>query len=164
MPFPDATTPRIFFPALKPGAGQVRHYIGDNVGHIYSVTVDQFLAQSPPMASKDHNWLTALGFLRTALLGLALLNILLPLIGIVFPLVAAGNERNTWTVLTTVVAPVIAPLFIVVILFDYIMSRVRAADADGELRALFVSIGRIELAMIGISLLFWVPYFAFKLS
>jgi hypothetical protein len=69
-----------------------------------------------------------------------------------------------WTVLTTVIAPVLAPLFIVVILFDYIMSRVRAADADGELRGLFVSIGRIELAVIGICLLFWVPYFIFLMT
>jgi len=116
------------------------------------------------MTAKDNNWLPALGFLRIALLGLTLLNVLLPLTGIVFPLVAAGHERNLWTVLTTVVAPVLAPLFIIVILFDYIMSRVRAADADGEQRALFVSIGRIELAVIGFSLLFWVPYFVLVLS
>jgi len=116
------------------------------------------------MTSKHTNWLAALGFLRIALLGLALVNVLLPLIGIVFPLEAVEHERNLWTVMTTVVAPVLAPIFVVVILIDYIMSRVRAADADGEQRALFVSIGRIELAVIGISLLFWVPYFVLLMS
>jgi hypothetical protein len=156
--------PRFFPSALKPAAVSVTHYIRNIIGQIFSVIVDHFLAQSPSMTSKDNNWLPALGFLRIALLGLALLNILLPLIGIAFPLATDGHERHMWTILTSVIAPVLAPLFIVVILVDYIMSLVRAADADGELRAVFVTIGRIELAAIGISLLFWVPYFVFKLN
>ena len=116
------------------------------------------------MTSKDNNWLPELGFLRSALLGLALLNILLPLLGMLLPFAAPDNGHNLWSILTRVIAPVMAPLFITVILFDYVMSRVRAADAEGEPRRLYTSIGRIELAMIGISLLFWVPYFAFLLS
>ena len=66
-------------------------------------------------------------------------------------------------ILTRVITPVIAPLLVVVILFDYIMTRVRAADSDGELRSRFIQIGRIELAMLGLMLLFWVPYFILKL-
>jgi len=115
------------------------------------------------MTSKDNNSLPALGFLRGALLGLALLNILLPLIGILLPSAAPADEHGLWSVMSTMIAPVMAPLFITIILFDYIMSRIRAADAEGEPRRLYTSIGRIELAVIGISLLFWVPYFAFLL-
>ena len=105
----------------------------------------------------------ALGFLRIALLTLALLNILLPLLEILVPLTAEDDEHHLWSVMTGIIAPVMAPLLIVVILFDYIMTRVRAADTDGELRTGFIRIGRIELAMLGLMLLFWVPYFILKL-
>lgn len=115
------------------------------------------------MTSNDINWPAAIGVLRGALLGLALLNILIPLIGILFPSAAATDEHSLWSVIATMIAPVMAPLFVTVILFDYIMSRIRAADAEGEQSRLYTTIGRIDLAVIGISLLFWVPYFAFLL-
>jgi hypothetical protein len=116
------------------------------------------------MTSNDNNLLHAMGFLRIGLLFLVLLNLSLPLIGMIFPFAVSGDESTIWIVLTTVVAPVIAPLLVVVILFDYIMSRVRAADSTGPQRARFVTIGRIELAAIAISLLFWVPYLMLKLN
>ena len=116
------------------------------------------------MISKHNSLFAALGFLRIALLVLALLNILLPLIEILIPLTAEGDGHHFWSVMTGIIAPVMAPLLIVVILFDYIMTRVRAVDADdNELRTGFIRIGRIELAMLGLMLLFWVPYFVFKL-
>jgi len=115
------------------------------------------------MTSQDNNLLHSLGFLRVALLTLALLNCLLPLIGILFPFVLAGEEHSFWSVLINVVAPVNAPLLMVVILFDYIMSRVRAADSEGSQRQRYIKIGRIELAVLGITLLVWVPHFSLKL-
>jgi len=115
------------------------------------------------MTSQDNNLLHSLGFLRVALLTLALLNCLLPLIGILFPFVLAGEEHSFWSVLINVVAPVNAPLLMVVILFDYIMSRVRAADSEGSQRQRYIKIGRIELAVLGITLLVWIPYFYLKL-
>ena len=57
-----------------------------------------------------------------------------------------------------------APLLAVVLLFDYIMSRVRAADATGFEHDRFVRIGRIELAVMVLTLLFWVPFFAAMLG
>lgn len=116
------------------------------------------------MTSNDDNLLRGLGFLRIALLVLVLLNIALPLIGMLLPFAASAGERTIWTVLTTVVAPVMAPLLGVVILFDYIMSRVRAADSTGQQRTLYTAIGRLELAVIATSLLFWIPYFMLKLN
>ena len=115
------------------------------------------------MISKHSNLLPALGFLRLALLISALLNIVLPLVEILVPLTTGDDKYHLWSVLTNVIAPVIAPLLVVVILFDYIMTRVRATDADGELRTRFILIGRIELLMLGLMLLFWVPYFILKL-
>jgi hypothetical protein len=40
----------------------------------------------------------------------------------------------------------------------------RAADATGSERASFVTIGRIELALLGLTLLFWVPFFTIKMT
>jgi len=114
------------------------------------------------MTSNDHHWLPALGFLRMALLGLALLNIMLPLIELTIPFAARGAEHDLWSVLSTMIAPVTAPLLLTVILFDYIMSKVRAADSDGALRASWITVARIELAALGLLLLFWVPYFIFQ--
>ncbi len=115
------------------------------------------------MISKYNKLLPALGFLRIALLIAALLNIMLPLIDTLVPLAVSADEHHLWSVLTRVITPVIAPLLIVVILFDYIMTRVRAADAVGELRTRFIQIGQIELAALALMLLFWVPYFILKL-
>jgi len=116
------------------------------------------------MKSNPDNLLSALGFLRIGLLSLALLNILPPLIEIMFPLVASTNEHSFWEVLTSVITPVMAPLLMVVLLFDYLMSRMRAADATGSQRASYVMIGRIELALLVITLLFWVPYFNIRMT
>ena len=101
--------------------------------------------------------------MRQVLLGLALLNALLPIAYVLGFAVADSAERSLREVIATLIAPVMAPLFAVVILFDYIMSRVRAADADGEERARFAAIARIELAVIAITLLFWVPYFYYRI-
>ena len=95
--------------------------------------------------------------MRLALLGLALGNMLIALLGSWFAL--AGTERSPWEIIIVYVCPVLAPLFVVVLLFDYVMSRVRAAEAQGDERARFIRIGRIELVAIGVTLLYWVPFF-----
>jgi len=116
------------------------------------------------MTSQDNNLLRSLGFLRTALITLALLNCLFPLLAIAFPFLLAGDKHSLWSVVLTIVGPVNAPLLMVVTLFDYIMSRVRAADGEGAERLRYTTIGRIELAVLGITLLVWIPYFSLKLS
>lgn len=104
------------------------------------------------------SWVETLGPLRSALLALAVVNMLLPITdALLEPLVAAGSERSLWTLFATLITPVMAPLLFVVLLFDYIMSRVRAADAVDEERARFVLIGRIELTALAIMLIYWVP-------
>ena len=116
------------------------------------------------MTSQDDNLLRSLGFLRVAFITLALLNCFFPLIAIAFPFLLEGDKHSFWSVLITIVGPVNAPLLMVVILFDYIMSRVRAADGEGPVRLRYTSIGRIELAVLVITLLVWIPYFSLKLS
>lgn len=106
--------------------------------------------------------LVDLGLLRQALLGLALVNALLPILHGLGPS-AATAERSLWDIFATLIAPVMAPLLVVVILFDYVMSRVRAADAVGDEQARYAAIARLELAAIAFSLIFWGPYFYLRI-
>ena len=100
--------------------------------------------------------LASLGILRQALLGGALANTALPILHILFD---SAGERSLWDIVATMIAPTLSLLFAVVILFDYIMSRVRASDAEVEERAHFTVISHIELLVLAITLAFWIPYF-----
>ena len=100
--------------------------------------------------------LLQLGFLRLALLGLALVNVLIPLTTL---LIAGADADDGWFVIPTVICPVMAPIFVVVIFFDIVMSKVRAADAGPEDGGFFRFIVRLETSVIILTLLFWVPYF-----
>jgi len=115
------------------------------------------------METNDKNLWQSLGFLRLALLALVLINMLPPIINLQAGSIAV-DYHGTWNLLATVIAPVMAPLLGVVLLFEYIMSRVRAADAEGERRALFTKIGRIELAVMLLALAFWIPFFIILMS
>ena len=106
--------------------------------------------------------LKTLGPLRIGLLSIALINLLVSAVEWL------GNDEFTtqladnpslWEVMAIYIAPVNAPIILVVVFFDYIMSRMRAADATGEAQAQFTLIARIELAMIWLYLIYWVPYF-----
>lgn len=115
------------------------------------------------MNTEDNRPLSSLGLLRITLLALSLANLLPPL-GALLAGQAGTATEGFWPVVSGLISPVMAPLLLVVILFDYIMSRVRAADAEGIEREGFARIARIELAVMAINLLFWVPYFTMKLS
>jgi len=112
------------------------------------------------MTERSISPIETLGFLRTGLIILAFVNLLIPIIDsqLVADAGSAGGH-SLWNIVTTYIAPVMTPLLVVVILFDYIMSRVRAADSEGEERARYIFIGRIELTVIAITLLYWIPYF-----
>ncbi len=103
--------------------------------------------------------LNRLGILRVALLGFALLNTL-PAVLLQFGVMTIPQaEHSLGAVFLQMVIPVMAPLFLVVILFDYVMSRVQAADAEGAAAERFAFIARIELTVMLFSLLVWVPFF-----
>ncbi len=107
--------------------------------------------------------LAELGLMRQVLLGFALLNMLLPILHWLGPAATTGAERSLWDIFATLIAPVMAPLLLVVVLFDYVMSRVQAADASGDEQARFAAIARLEFTVIAISLVFWGPYFYFRI-
>lgn len=113
------------------------------------------------MSRRNGSLFASLGILRQALLGATLVNTALPAL---HWLIDFGSGRSLWDIIADLVAPSISLLFAVVILFDYIMSRVRAADAEGEERARFIAISRVELLVLALTLLFWIPYFAYLLA
>ena len=103
--------------------------------------------------------LQSLGILRLSLIGFALLNAIPALLVQFVPAVSRLEDGSLGAVLLQYVAPVMAPLFLVVIFFDYVMSRVQAADADGDAALRYASIARIELVVMLLTLLVWVPFF-----
>lgn len=104
--------------------------------------------------------LASLGALRLGLFTIAIVNSLLPLIdSILQQLLSTDLTDSIWAVFPTLVAPVMAPLLLVVILFDYVMSRVRAEDETGDARAHFISISRIELLLMVVIFIYWLPFF-----
>ena len=112
------------------------------------------------MSSRLISSLAKLGFLRLGLFTLVILDVLLAGAYQLAGLITEGAaEPSVLAIIATLIAPVMAPILVVVILFDYTMSRVRAADEQGEARAHFLSMGRIDLMFIGLLLLYWVPFF-----
>lgn len=100
-----------------------------------------------------------LGFLRLSLLAAALLN-LIPVLFLESGPLALNPEKGTLGyALLNFVTPVMAPLLIVVVFFDYLMSRIQASDASGETRARYILIARIELGVILATVIAWLPFF-----
>ena len=95
----------------------------------------------------------SLGFLRLSLLGLAILNILLR------PEPGTAVAHSGMEIIPTLIAPATAPILLMVILFDALMSKVRASDAQGEEETTFTRIMLVELVMVIILVVAWFPYF-----
>ena len=64
-----------------------------------------------------------------------------------------------WQIISTLVAPAAAPLIAMVILFDIMMSRIRASDSSGTVREKFRKIAWIETFIVIILVVIWLPYF-----
>ncbi len=101
-----------------------------------------------------------LGPLRLGLLGLVVVDILVHagwlLIGATADI---DTEFTGWQAVPAMVSPVLAPILIVVLLFDVIMSKVQAADDPEAKSTRYRLIARIDLTFIGLMLLYWIPFF-----
>lgn len=95
----------------------------------------------------------SLGFLRLCLLGLAVIDILLR------PEPGSSAAHAGIEIIPTLIAPAVAPILLMVILFDALMSKIRASDTQGEEKTTFTQIMLIELAMVIILVIAWFPYF-----
>lgn len=70
-----------------------------------------------------------------------------------------GTEaaRHGWEMISTLVAPSMAPLVFMVLLFDFMMCRIRMSD--GKDYAKFRMISYVELTAVILFLLIWLPFF-----
>ena len=85
--------------------------------------------------------------------------LLIAAVAVIFikPEPGTAAARSGIEILPTLVAPVVAPLVFMVLLFDFMMCRIRMSDED--VRKKFRLIGYTELAAALLVLLAWLPFF-----
>jgi hypothetical protein len=111
------------------------------------------------MASTVNQKTLSLGPLRLGLFSMVAIDVFLPGIDNLLSPSNTVLSYPGWHVFTGLIAPVMAPILVVVLFIDVIMTRILAADETTSLRARYLAINRIELLIIGLMLAFWVPYF-----
>ena len=92
-----------------------------------------------------------LGILRICLILFALLAIIL------VPEPDAATAYSGWQIIPTLIAPAMTPLIFMVLMFDFMMCRIRMSDE--EVRNKFRMIGYIDLATALLLLIVWLPFF-----
>ena len=99
--------------------------------------------------------------MKKFLINLGVLRICLFLfaIALLFIRPAPGTDaaRSGIEMITTLIAPAITPIIFFLLMFDFMMSRIRMSDI--EVREKFKIISYVELSVAGILLLAWLPYF-----
>ena len=112
------------------------------------------------MASTLKTYLASFGFLRLGLIGLAIVSMLIPMVE--WMAIQLNEERLEDSLLSLsagLIAPVMAPMLIVVILLDFIMAKVRAADDPTSSGDLYRMVSRVDIILIIVMLIFWIPFF-----
>ncbi|MFT5549106.1 MAG: hypothetical protein ACJA0I_001386 [Gammaproteobacteria bacterium] len=106
--------------------------------------------------------LSSFGFLRLGLIGLSILSILLPVFEwVVIQFLGEIAERSALGLSAQLIAPVMAPVLIIVILFDIFMAKVRTSDDPMGIGVLYKTISQIETILIVVMMAFWVPFFIY---
>ena len=97
--------------------------------------------------------LNSLGFLRICLLLLGIIDVFLS------PEPGSSVVKEGIQTIPTLVAPAAAPIIIMVILFDALMSKIRSSDSQGEESKKYRRIMWTELAVVAFMIIGWLPYF-----
>jgi len=107
----------------------------------------------PGVATQEQGILSQLGPLRAALILGAIITILGK------PAAGTPTAYTGWEVVSTLIIPVMAPLFFMLLMLDALMSRVWMSEAEGDewkrLRLVF----RVDLIVGLVLLAYWLPYF-----
>lgn len=110
--------------------------------------------QPSPKVSPIVRWSTELGPLRLGLLLLALLVVVLA------PEPGAPAILDGGKLLSTLIAPALAPILFMVLMLDALMGRVLLGSARGAERARYRRIVATNLVAGIFLFLWWTPYFA----
>ncbi len=98
-------------------------------------------------------FLAGYGPLRILLAATALISIPLA------PAPGTAPVFEGWAMASTLVAPVLAPLAVMVLGLDALMSRVMMADSEGNTRTRYRRIMWADLGVAVVTIGFWTPYF-----
>jgi hypothetical protein len=99
------------------------------------------------------NIVKSIGVLRSMLDGLGIVYILL------MPFSSPKRVLEGWDLFWGGILPATAPLIIVVIFFDVMMSQVLKGEADAERQQQLTLITRVHLSVASLLLLFWLYSF-----
>lgn len=99
------------------------------------------------------SYFTSLGLLRQLLIGMAIICLF------VRPEPGTSIVLEGLQVIPTLITPASVPILVMVILFDALMSKIRASDSEGEEHIKFQKILRVELATVAILFITWLPFF-----
>ncbi len=97
------------------------------------------------------NLIKDLGVLRLLLISAALI------IAFMSPEPGTAVDINGWGIIPTAVAPALTPIIFMVLMFDFMMCRIRMSDED--VRKKFSTISYIELVAVLFLLIMWLPFF-----
>lgn len=103
------------------------------------------------MSTKE--FLSQLGALRLALLGLVLLTVVLR------PAPGGDAVYEGWAFVRTVLLPALAPLLFMGVMFDALMARVMMVDKQDAQRQRYRRIAWLDFGAGVLLFLFWLPYF-----
>lgn len=98
-------------------------------------------------------WIYRLGALRVLLLICTLVVIVLA------PAPGTRAVAEGWAFVPTLLAPVLAPLLLMLLMLDALMTRIFMSDAAGAERARLKYALTVDLAAAALLLIFWLPYF-----
>ena len=112
------------------------------------------------MVSSFKTQFASLGFLRQGLICLAFVTMLLPTVEwLTIKFAGEQTEHALLTLSAGLIAPVMAPMLMVVLLLDIIMSKVLVADDPEGSGQLYRIVGRTQIIVLLVMLVFWVPFY-----
>ena len=76
----------------------------------------------------------------------------------------SGSGENLWDLSSGMIAPTLAPMVLMLILFDWIMSKFRSSDDEDPAAPRFQRLQRIAGIALLLGLAFWIPYFTVMAS
>lgn len=97
------------------------------------------------------NFIKDLGALRLILIAATLI------IAFIAPEPGTAVDLDGWGIIPTAVIPASTPLLFMVLMFDFMMCRIRMSDE--AVRKKFSNIGYLELAVALFLLIMWLPFF-----
>lgn len=102
---------------------------------------------------QNSNFLTQVHPMRLVLYLFAVISILLR------PDIGGELSFDGWAIVPSLLVPVLAPLFFMLLMLDALMTRVWLSEAEGEAANKLKTANRIDLVLGLLLLAFWVPFF-----